>query len=60
MHIEPKDLFKEKIAIKALNEIRDATNKAWSLSGDKFKYKIETLTKHQAAPGGFQAKGRSK
>ncbi len=51
------DLFKEKIAIETLDEIRDATNKAWPLGGDKFKHKIEKLTKRRAMP---KSRGRPK
>jgi len=49
------DLFKEKIAIEMLDDIRDATNKAWPLGSDKFKHKIEKLTKRRAMP---KSKGR--
>ena len=52
-----KDLFKEKISIETLDEIRDATNKAWPLGGDKFKHKIEKITKRRAMP---KSKGRPK
>jgi len=51
------DLFKEKIAIETLDEIRDATNKAWPLGSDVFKHKIEKLTKRRAIP---KSKGRPK
>ena len=52
-----KGLFKENIAFKMLDEIREATNKAWPLGSDIFKHKIETLTKRRAKP---KAKGRPK
>lgn len=51
------DLFKERISMKMLDDIRDATNKAWPLGGNKFKRKVERLTKRRANP---KPKGRPK
>ncbi len=38
------DLFKEPLAEKHMNNIREATNKAWVLGDDYFKQKIQALT----------------
>ena len=43
-------LFKYHINEKQLDEIRQATNKAWVLGNDKFRSQIERLTKRQATP----------
>ena len=43
-------LFKHHINEKQLDEIRQATNKAWVLGNDKFRSQIERLTKRQATP----------
>jgi len=50
-------LFKERLSIKTVDDIRDATNKAWPLGSTKFKHKVEKLTKRRAMP---KAKGRPK
>ena len=44
------DLFDVHIENKTLDEIRDATNKAWVIGDDKFKEKVEQLTKRQSSP----------
>lgn len=43
-------LFSHHASEKELNEIRDATNKAWVLGNDRFRAQIEQLTKRQASP----------
>ncbi len=50
-------LFEERIPTKTLDEIRDATNKAWPLGSDKFKHEIEKITKRRSMP---KPKGRPK
>ncbi len=43
-------LFEHHIDDKQLDDIRQATNKAWVLGNDKFRSQIEELTKRQATP----------
>ena len=43
-------LFRGYISSAELDAIRDATNKAWVLGSDRFKQKIEKLTKRRAVP----------
>ncbi len=45
-----RSLFRTKINEKTLEEIREATNKAWVLGNERFKDKIEQLTKRQTRP----------
>ena len=45
-----RHLFRTHISEKTLEEIREATNKAWALGSDRFKARIERLTARQAAP----------
>ncbi len=45
-----RELFRTRIANMTLEEIREATNKAWVLGNDRFKEKLEKLTARQAAP----------
>ncbi len=50
-------LFRGHISNAELGAIRDATNKAWALGSDRFKQKIEKLTKRRAIP---KARGRKR
>ena len=43
-------LFRARLAEAALEDIREATNKAWVLGDDRFKAKVERLAKRRAAP----------
>lgn len=43
-------LFKRHISAKTLDNIRMATNKGWALGNDRFRQRIESLSKRQAAP----------
>jgi putative transposase len=43
-------LFKGQISEKTIEEIRDATNKAWVLGHDRFKEQIEEMTTRRVAP----------
>ena len=43
-------LFKRHIDEQTLKAIRDSTNKAWALGNDRFRSRIEELTKRQVAP----------
>ncbi len=43
-------LFDHHIPKQTLEEIRNATNKAWVLGDDRFKYKIEALINRQVQP----------
>ena len=43
-------LFRHAVNEKTLDEIRDATNRAWVLGGDRFRKEVEALLKRQAAP----------
>ena len=45
-----QSLFKEQITNLTLDEIREATNKAWVLGNDRFKTRIEQMLDRQAAP----------
>ena len=45
-----RQLFRARIADVTLEEIREATNKAWVMGNDRFKAKIEKLTARQARP----------
>lgn len=45
-----RDLFRGCISEKKVDEIREATNKAWVLGSEKFKEEIELLTSRQASP----------
>ena len=43
-------LFRTRVSEKTLNDIREATNKAWLLGNDKFREEIEKLTSRQTQP----------
>ena len=45
-----KALFEHHISEKVIDDIREATNKAWVLGNDKFKDQIENLSKRQCSP----------
>ena len=45
-----RQLFRARIAEKTLEEIREATNKAWILGDNRFKHKIETQLKRRITP----------
>ena len=45
-----RSLFKARIPDKTLEEIREATNKAWALGSSYFREKIEAQTGRQASP----------
>jgi len=45
-----RQLFRTRIADMTLEEIRQATNKAWVLGNDRFKKKVEKLTARQTMP----------
>ncbi len=45
-----RQLFRTRITEITLEEIREATNKAWVMGNDRFKTKIEKLTSRQATP----------
>jgi putative transposase len=45
-----RQLFKARIAQTTLEEIRDATNKAWVLGDDRFKHHVETQLQRRVAP----------
>jgi putative transposase len=45
-----RELFKEQLQDRDVEEIRQATNKAWVLGSDKFKDKVEKELSRQAAP----------
>lgn len=47
-------LFEQRMSERKLAEIRDATNKAWVLGGNRFQEEIERLLQRQAKP---QARG---
>lgn len=47
-------LFKHRIAERTLEELREATNKAWVLGNDRFRERIESQLDRQASP---KAKG---
>ncbi len=43
-------LFRSKLGEETLQEIREATNKAWVLGDNRFRDRIERLTKRRSAP----------
>ena len=45
-----RQLFKNEVPEKTLEEIRNATNKAWVLGSDHFKRRIEKQLSRQVAP----------
>ena len=45
-----RQLFRTRIVEKTLDEIREATNKAWALGDDRFKRKIGQWLKRRVAP----------
>ena len=45
-----RQLFQARISDLTLEEIREATNKAWVLGNERFKEKIDKLTSRQTAP----------
>ncbi|RJX31786.1 MAG: transposase [Oxalobacter sp.] len=45
-----RQLFKHHIAERAINEIRETTNKAWVLGNDRFKQSIERQVGRRVAP----------
>ncbi|TVO71267.1 transposase [Sedimenticola selenatireducens] len=45
-----RQLFRSHISVKTLDEIREATNKAWVLGSSKFKDKIEKKLNRSASP----------
>lgn len=45
-----RQLFRARIPEKSLEEIREATNKAWVLGNDRFKCRIEKQLERRAAP----------
>lgn len=45
-----RQLFRARIADKTLDEIREATNKAWVLGGDRFKRKLALQLDRRIAP----------
>ncbi len=45
-----RQLFKSHLGEAVLEEIREATNKAWVLGGERFKDKIETLAQRRTRP----------
>jgi putative transposase len=49
-----RGLFRVHIGEKGLEEIREATNKAWVLGNERFKQQIEDMTERQSSP---RAKG---
>lgn len=55
-----KDMFANHIDSRELDEIRDATNKAWVLGSDRFKERIEELTSRQTKPKGRGGDRKSK
>ncbi len=44
-----RSLFRTKLSAQTLADIRESTNNAWVLGSNRFKAKIEKLTKRQAA-----------
>ena len=49
-HEQYQALFQAHIQDAALEEIREATNKAWVLGNDRFRSRIETMLERQVAP----------
>lgn len=43
-------MFRKRLSEKELDEIRDATNKAWALGSDRFKGKIQKQTGRRSVP----------
>ena len=52
-----QELFRKDITEVELDEIREATNKAWALGNDRFKEKIEALARRRTTP---RPRGRPK
>lgn len=52
-----RELFEKQITKAELDEIREATNKAWVLGNDRFKEKIEALAGRRTTP---RPRGRPK
>jgi len=55
-----RSLFKQHIRGHALEELREATNKAWVLGNDQFRAQIETQLNRQVAPKARGGDRRSK
>lgn len=55
-----RSLFKQHIRDHALEELREATNKAWVLGNDRFRSQVETQLNRQAAPKARGGDRRSK
>jgi putative transposase len=56
-------LFRGRIAEKALEEIRESTNKSWVLGDEKFRRQVEKVTGRVVAPrkrGGDRKSGQFK
>lgn len=49
-HVAYRQLFRDRIAQNTIDEIREATNKAWVLGNDCFRQKIERQLKRRAGP----------
>jgi putative transposase len=45
-----RQLFKSHLGEVAMEQIREATNKAWVLGGERFKNKMETLAQRRVRP----------
>lgn len=45
-----RQLFKQQLSEHSMNEIRDATNKAWALGSERFKQKIQKQLERRIAP----------
>ena len=45
-----RQLFKHHIPESSINEIREATNKAWVLGNDRFKQRIQKQLERRVAP----------
>ena len=45
-----RSLFRTQLSADTVSAIRESTNKAWVLGSDRFKVKIQKLTKRQASP----------
>lgn len=45
-----RQLFKHRLANNVVDAIRESTNKAWVLGNDRFKEKIEEMTKRRSTP----------
>jgi putative transposase len=45
-----RQLFKHRIPESSMNEIRDATNKAWALGNDRFKQRIQKQLERRVEP----------